>query len=129
MPKQVVNGAVLQCSFGTAPSSLGVLPTNMDNVDGMPAANIMDFKPLVNIKPFGMCASIANPAVSTATTAASGVLTPQPCIPNTIAPWFPGSPKVMIGKMPALNNTSTCMCFYGGVISVSYAGQVTTDIP
>lgn len=129
MPKQVVNGALLQCSFGAAPSSLGVLPTNMVNVGGMPAANIMDHKPMMNIKPFGACSSITNPMVAAATAAASGVLTPQPCIPNTIAPWFPGSPTVLIGNMPALNDTSKCMCLWLGVISVSYAGQSTTDIP
>lgn len=89
MPKQVVNGALLQCSFGVAPSSLVVLPVNMVNVGGVPAANIMDHKPMMNIMPFGMCTSIANPTVASATSAALGVLTPMPCIPNTVAPGLP----------------------------------------
>ena len=129
MPKQVVNGAMLQCSFGMAPSSLVVLPVNMVNVGGVPAANIMDYVPMVNIMPFGMCSSIANPAVASATSAALGVLTPMPCIPNTTAPWMPGSPMVMIANMPALNDTSKCMCMWAGVISITSPGQMTTDIP
>jgi len=129
MPKQVVNGAMLQCSFGMAPSSLVVLPVNMVNVGGEPAANIMDYVPMVNIMPFGMCSSIANPAVASATSAALGVLTPMPCIPNTTAPWMPGSPMVMIANMPALNDTSKCMCMWAGVISITSPGQMTTDIP
>jgi hypothetical protein len=34
-----------------------------------------------------------------------------------------------IGNMPALNDTSKCMCMWAGVISITYPGQVTTDIP
>lgn len=129
MPKQVVNGAMLQCSFGAAPSSLVVLPTNMVNVGGVPAANIMDHKPMVNIMTFGMCSSIANPTVASATSAALGVLTPMPCVPNTTSPWMPGSPLLPIGNMPALNDTSKCMCMWAGVISITFPGQTTTDIP
>ena len=129
MPQQVVAGATLMCSFGMAPSSLIVLPTNMTMVGGPPAANIMDQKPIVNIPPFGMCMSIANPAVAAATTAALGVLTPVPCMPVIPAPWAPGAPTVMIGNMPALDNTSKCMCTWAGVISISVPGQMTTNIP
>jgi len=129
MPKQVVNGAMLQCSFGVAPSSLNVLPANKVNVEGVPAANIMDYKPMVNIMPFGMCSSPTNPTVISATSAALGVLTPMPCMPNTVAPWTPGSPTVPIANMPALNDSSTCMCTWTGVISITFAGQITTDIP
>ena len=54
MPNHVCMGAVLQCSFGVAPSSLVVLPTNKMLTSFVPAANIMDHKPMVNIMPFGM---------------------------------------------------------------------------
>lgn len=129
MPFQVVSGAMLMCTMGVAPSSLSVLPTNKVMCDNMPAANIMDHKPNVNIMPFGMCISPANPQVAAATAAAMGVLTPQPCIPMTMAPWMPGVPTVLIANLPAVDNTCTCMCTWTGVISITYAGQVTTMIP
>lgn len=129
MPKQVVMGAMMQCSFGVAPSSLVVLPANRVMVNNQPAANIMDHKPVVNIPTFGMCSAPLNPAVIAATSAALGVPTPAPCVPVTTTPWAAGSPTVLIGNMPALNDTSKCMCTWGGVISVTFPGQVTTDIP
>ena len=125
MGQQVVNGASLMCTFGAAPSTMMVLPTNMVNANKVPAANIMDNVPLVNIMPFGTCMSLANPTVASATAAALGVLTPMPCIPATAAPWTPGVPTVLISNMPAVDNTCTLMCSYGGVITVSYAGQAT----
>jgi Domain of unknown function (DUF4280) len=84
---------------------------------------------MVNIMPFGMCTSVANPEVAAATAAALGVLTPMPCIPATVAPWAPGAPTVAYGKMPALDNTSKCMCMWAGVISITFPGQVQTSIP
>ena len=129
MANQVVAGALCQCSFGAAPSALGVLPSNMTNAVGPAAANIMDNKPMVNILPFGTCSSLANPTVASATTAAQGVLTPMPCIPVTSAPWVPGSATVMIGGLPALNDSSQLMCSWAGAISINFAGQVTVQIP
>ena len=49
MGQLVVNGALLQCSFGVAPSALTVLPKNLTNAGGVPAANIMDNIPNTNI--------------------------------------------------------------------------------
>lgn len=127
MPQLVTTGAMMMCTFGMAPSTLNVLPTNK-TMAGAPAATIMDCAPMVNIPPFGMCMSIANPTVAAATAAALGVLTPMPCIPVT-APWTPGSATVMIGGMPALNNTSMCTCAWGGMIQIGFPGQVLTSIP
>ena len=129
MPPLVVSGAQLQCSFGMAPSALTVLPTNLTNAGGPPAATIMDNKPMVNIAPFGMCQSLANPTVASATSAALGVLTPMPCVPVIAAPWAPGSPTTLIGNMPALNPSSKCMCNWAGVISITNPGQQTTQVP
>jgi hypothetical protein len=123
MGAQVVMGAMLQCSFGVAPSSLVVLPQNKV-MSTVPAANIMDMKPIANIPPFGMCSSPANPTVIAATAAALGVLTPMPCVPATAAPWAPGSTKVTIGKMPALDSTCKLMCNWGGVIQIVSPGQM-----
>lgn len=124
----VTAGAILTCSFGMAPSTLSVLPTN--RVLAMaPAATIMDNLPFVNILPFGMCSSIANPTVAAATAAASGVFTPMPCIPVTVAPWIVGSPTVLIGSFPALNKESTLMCTWCGVISITSPGQMVVQLP
>lgn len=129
MAKQVISNAMLKCSFGVAPCSFKVLPKNMVTVEGQPAANIMDYVPMINISGFGMCQSPSNPQVAAATAAAAGVLTPQPCIPAIPAPWTPGSAKVLIAMMPALNDSSQCMCMWGGAITVSTPAAVKTDIP
>ncbi len=129
MPNQVCMGAMMQCSFGVAPSSLVVLPTNMVMTDMVPDANIMDHIPMVNIMPFGMCMSIANPMVAAATAAALGVLTPMPCIPATPAPWVPGAPTVLLGKFPTLDNTSMLMCMWAGVIQFATPGEFTVMVP
>lgn len=124
----VCGGAILKCSFGTAPMPMTVLPkSRVSNV--MPAANIMDNVPFVNILPFVMCSSMANPAVAAATAAALGALTPMPCTPMTSAPWTPGSPTVLIGGQPALNNTSQLLCAFGGCIQVKTAGQFQITVP
>ena len=129
MAKNVCHGAMLKCSFGAAPSSMVVLPMNMVNTSNVPAANIMDHVPMMNIMPFGVCKSLANPMVAAATAAAMGALTPMPCIPNTPAPWVSGSPAVLLAYQPALNNTSKLMCIWVGVIEVSAPGQATHIIP
>lgn len=129
MPNQVSMGALLKCTFGVAPSALMVLPANKVLAEGPPAANIMDHKPMVNIMPFAMCNSPANPTVIAATAAAMGVLTPMPCVPATSAPWVPGAPTVLIANMPALDNVSKCVCNWGGVISIAKPGTVKTMVP
>lgn len=129
MGQEVVSGAMLQCTFGLAPSTLNVLPMNKVMAGGPPAANIMDNKPFVNVPPFGMCNSMANPMVAAATAAALGVLTPMPCLPVLPAPWMPGSPTVMLGTAPALNNSSKLLCAYAGQISVGFPGQTTVQVP
>ena len=129
MPNHVCHGAMLKCSMGMAPSSLVVLPLNMQTTSNVPAANIQDHVPMVNIMPFGMCQSPANPTVAAATAAAMGVLTPMPCIPLTPAPWVAGSPTVTLANQPALNKSSMLMCNWAGQISIEFEGQVTHTIP
>lgn len=124
----VCGGATLKCSFGVAPSSFTVLPINRVKTT-MPIANIMDYVPFVNIMPFVMCTSLANPTVAAATSAALGVLTPMPCIPFPNAPWAPGSPRVLIANMPALNDSSKLMCTWGGVIDIVNPGQIAIKVP
>ncbi len=135
MPQHCCTGALMQCSMGAAPSTLNVLPKNKMMTSNMAAANIMDNVPMVNIPPFGVCKSMANPTVAaataSATAAAMGVftLTPMPCVPVFPAPWTPGAPTVMLGNLPVLNNTSKLMCAYAGVVSINMAGQMTEMVP
>jgi hypothetical protein len=119
----------MMCTFGAAPSTLVVLPKNKMLTSNQPAANIMDNVPMLNIPPFGMCMSPANPTVASATAAALGVLTPMPCIPNIVGPWKPGAMTVMLANQPALDNISMLNCAYGGVITFVVPGQFTEMIP
>lgn len=128
MSFQVCTGATMTCSFGASPSSL-VAMQHMVMTNQVPDATIMDNMPVANIPPFGMCSSLANPAVAAATTAASGVLTPQPCVPVTPAPWVPGKPTILIGYLPALDDTSKLMCTWGGVIQFVLPGEFTVMEP
>ena len=129
MTMLVCAGASLQCSFGTTPSTLNVLPQKRVLTQNKPVATIMDYKPFLNISSFGMCTSLANPSVASATAAAAGVLTPMPCLPLITSPWIIGSPTVLIGNTPALNYNSKLICNWGGVIQIIYPGQTNTMVP
>lgn len=128
MPFQMTTGAMMTCSFGAAPSALNILPANRVMAGNLPAATIMDHVPIVNIPPFAMCSSPANPTVAAATAAALGVLTPMPCVPATAAPWLPGVPTTAIGNLPACNDSCKLMCNWGGVIQFSAPGQTTVQV-
>jgi hypothetical protein len=114
--------------MGSSPSSFSAT-TRPITTGGVPVGNINDHVPMMNIAPFGMCQSPANPQVAAATTAAQGTLTPQPCIPATAAPWSPGSSVVLVANMPTLNNSSTLSCMWSGTITFSDAGQVAVTVP
>ena len=127
MPNQVTMGAVMTCSMGLAPSTLVVLPKSKVMATNMPAANIMDNIPFVNILPFAMCQSMSNPAVIALTAAALGVKTPAPCTPLAAGPWSPGSSTVMIGGQPAVNSSCKLTCALGGSISIGAPGCMTVQ--
>lgn len=114
-----VNGCTVSCIFGSAPGQLvAAQATCLGN--GIPMATIKD----VTIPPLGLCSSLANPAVASATTAALGVLTPQPCTCVPAGTWTPGKPSVMVGGVPALSTDSKLMCGLGmGQISINAPGQ------
>lgn len=123
MGKFVCQTAMMQCSFGMAPSTFMVVdPMRPKLNNALPIGNIMDNKPMVNILPFGMCQSMANPTVAAATSAAMGVLTPMPCIPMIAAPWAPGG-QAKISNFPVLLDNCKCMCNWGGQISFTFPGN------
>lgn len=116
MPFNVTTGTQLQCSMGAAPCAINATPGQVTATT--PAATIADSKPGANVPGFGMCMSLGNPQVAAATSAAQGVLTPQPCVPAIASPWAPGSTTSLVNAVPALTNTGMCACSYGGAISV-----------
>ena len=120
-------GATMMCSFGVAPASLVVIPTT-NVISGTPTANNTAFAPVANVPTFGACSSLSNPTVASATSAALGVLTPMPCVPATTAAWVPGPTKTIDAGTPAVDQTCTLMCSYGGVITVLSPGQTTVTV-
>jgi hypothetical protein len=125
----VCMGGMVCCDMSMPPEvPVPILPTSAPTVimgDG-PAATIMDFAEDA-IPTFGMCMSEANPEVAAATAAALGVLTPMPCVP-VLTPWDPGADTVIVGEFPALTESDTSQCAYGGTITVVFPGQVVVTI-
>lgn len=123
----VASNTILTCTFGTAPAKLNVFPDARIIYKGQPLATVMDNRPIQNIIPFGMCTSMANPAVAAATAAALGVLTPMPCMPMPCGPWSISKPSVLLAGKPCLTSSSKLMCAYGGQISITpQASNITT---
>ncbi|MEZ4295390.1 MAG: DUF4280 domain-containing protein [Polyangiaceae bacterium] len=119
MPKLVANGAALKCSEGTSPGTLTILPVQMAEGAGRPAATTSDSLPMVNVSPFGMCRTMANPQVAAATSAASGTLTPMPCLPVIAGPWSPGATGTTVAGQRALTADSKCQCAWTGSIEIT----------
>lgn len=123
MSNLVCTGATLQCSFGTTPATFAASGTQ--SLTGGPVGVVTDVA-AANVPPFGMCQSLTNPQVESATNLAGGVLTPQPCQP-VLSPWSPGSAQLTIGEVNALDDSSQCKCTWGGVVTVSAAGQTSAS--
>ena len=122
-------GANMTCTMGLAPAVFSAT-TRPVTISSLPAGTIGDHVPMLNIPPFGLCRSPANPAVAAATAAASSPTPiPQSCMPVTAAPWTPGAPTVLLANLPALNNSATLNCAWGGTIRFVDAGQVALTIP
>ncbi len=124
MSQLTAMGANLLCTFGTAPAPIKVTSQTVVLTEGKPAATIQDCAPMTNVGPFGMCTSLANPAVASATAAALGVLTPQPCTPVPAGTWIPTKPTIIIGGKPCLTQDCKLMCSYAGSISITMPGQM-----
>lgn len=124
MGEIVVSGAKLQCTFGTVPAEFTATSQTKCFFDGKAAATIQDMQPNVNIAAFGMCSSPANPQVASATAAALGVLTPQPCAMVPAGTWIPVKPNMLIGGKPCLCSDSQLICAMGmGVVTIIFPGQ------
>lgn len=137
MPKPVVLTGVCQCSFGLAPSPIVILPTDRVLTPFLPIGSVMDHIPLLNILPFGMCKSLANPVVMSATISARiagipleawGGVMPMPCVPITPTPWTTTKPMFQIRGKPMLLDNSTTTCVWGGVIKIAHAGATVITV-
>jgi Domain of unknown function (DUF4280) len=118
MAVQVSTGAEVLCTFGVAPA---VFTASGMEVDATAPAGVITDVTVANIPTFGMCTAPTNPAVLAA-------LGPAPCLP-VLSPWTPGSARVTINGVNALDDASQCMCTWAGVVTVSSPGQtqVTTE--
>ncbi len=130
MPLAVANGAQTMCTFGMTPGTFTAIPSGTPIlVDGKPLGKVTDNVPMLNIAPFNMCMTLTNPTVASATAAKLGVFTPMPCIPVITAPWVPGSPTVLNNNVPTLHQGCTCLCAWGGSISIMNPGQTKVMVP
>ena len=122
MSRVLCTGGVLRCNMGTTPSTFqgGCARTRLV---GRPAGTVADHVPNRHVPPFGLCRSLANPSVASATSAAQGVLTPMPCVPVLASPWTPGAVRTRLEHKRALLETDTLACQWTGVISVQQPGQ------
>ena len=128
MAQPVVTGATIQCTMALPPGMGSFTATNQMTVKigGQTAGTIADTAPMVNVGSCGMCTSMANPQVASATAAALGVLTPMPCVPSPMGTWI-GCTAPLVGGIPALNTDGTLMCAYGGTVRIVFSGQAGTQ--
>lgn len=106
MPKDIVQGALMQCDKGVSPVPLLVTSQTACFIQNKLQATEKDCT-ITNIPSFGKCN--INP------------LLPCPCIPQPIA-WQNTSPFT-IQNCKELTDASFCMCAKGGKISFLHAGQ------
>lgn len=128
MTAAVTTGSLCECTFGMTPGALTADYPTGAIANGMPVLCIDMIVAEVNIASFGTCESILNPEVEAATAAAEGVLTPMPCVPVVVSPWAPGSVTAGSTGVPFVNQTSVCMCSWGGVITITETPGETMEI-
>lgn len=122
MGQIVVTGGTAMCPFGAMAGMISAGVQKKVLIEGKPVVTIADFNAQC-ITPFGMCSSLGNPAVQAATTAALGVLTPQPCTLMPAGTWKPVKATVLVGGSPVLTNECQGQCMYGGCITINNPGQ------
>lgn len=118
--------AMMSCSFGLAPSAFQPTCNPTIMAKGIVGC-AMDVTP-ANIPPFGMCTSMMNPAVITATAAAMGVLTPQPCTLIAAGMWITPKMNILLKTAPVLTTDAKLMCAFGGVIQFSNSPSMKVKI-
>lgn len=122
----VVSGASIGCTMGLGSGTLNATSQVTILFNGGTVATKNDVG-AQNLGPCGMCTSMGNPTVASATAAALGVLTPQPCTPMAGGPWQ-ASGKTKVGGDFPITNESTLTCSYGGSIFITNTGQTKVQL-
>ena len=105
----VVEGAILVCTLGSAPSRLQIPPSRRIFINGKRQANIADDEANINLLPFGSC---------------NRPVPPQVCIRATAGNrWVTGKHDVHVEDENAMLNTDFLRCNCGGIITVVIDGQ------
>lgn len=120
--KYVCTGATLQCTMGTSCPKLIATPKNVSLTE-RDQANVADYVSMKNVPSFGRCRSLGYPPTASATAANHGKLTPMPCVPGTCPKWQVIDKDSLICGEPALLESATLKCMYGGTISIIDPGQ------
>lgn len=118
-----VQGATCRCTFGTAIIPIQVIPIDGVKICNRPAVKQLDTN-LFNISSFGMCSSLSNPLVITLM---NTIIIPTVCVPKIVTPpgWNVSKMNIKIGGQYPCSMGDTCMCAYGGIISILNANQST----
>lgn len=125
MPNMLKTTDLCQCSMGVAPTPVNFISNLMvADAAALPFGNMTNFTPFLNIIPFGVCKSMANPVTASLTALAFGVLTPGPCIPTPTGPWLNCSMKALVCNMPAVTDKSMCICAFAGTIKPVMAAPI-----
>ncbi len=103
MDKYKKAGDLIRCNGGVAPIPLMPVTGHGVVAGGMSLVNANDNKPMICIKPFGVC-TLKPPTPAG----------PVPCIPVTIQPWSGGDTHFMVDGAPALTKDSFLSCSAGG---------------
>ena len=127
---QVTEGALMVCSFGTAPMPLIVTSNQTVTLGGRRAATIFDCAPAANIPPFACCLSPANPLFvgGVASAALGGAPAAPPCTPIPTGTWMQPSLISTVSGGPALLQTAQWVCGYAGVVQLAQSGQIASDV-
>ncbi|UGU15197.1 DUF4280 domain-containing protein [Sinomicrobium kalidii] len=105
MPQKVVEGAILKCDKGSAPSQLKVSSQDFTFFEDKLVATEDDKAANENILPFGAC-----------------TVTRSACSPKPIK-WDKAASKDEINGCKALLENSQCKCSVGGIIKIQKVGH------
>ena len=102
----MTTGALIRCSNGVAPVPIIGIPHGVAaGSGGKLLLNATDYKPIMNIPPFGTC-SMKPPTPPGANV----------CVPVTCMAWRKADMHCFIDGAPVLTKDSFCTCALGGTI-------------